>query len=171
MEKKFQKLYLTHYNILIGQQDLYQAHYQILSIIFLKELIKLNVYKDIKIKKCETCGITYEVCDCFLKYADFEDDLIEYKCLCCNKNYQQNFGEKLKEWFFNTHQFSNHDYNRCILLLQKGVYFYEYMDDWEKFNETSLPEKKLNSHLNMEDITDTDHLHAKRVYKDFEIKN
>ena len=45
------------------------------------------------------------------------------------------------------------------------------MDEWEKFNETSLPEKvELYSNLNMEDITDTDYNHAKRVYKDFEIK-
>ena len=46
------------------------------------------------------------------------------------------------------------------------------MNDWEKFNETPLLEKKdLYSHLNMEDITDTDYAHAKRVFKDFEIKN
>ena len=39
----------------------------------------------------------------------------------------------------------------------KGVYSYEYMYDWEKFNETSLPEKEyFYSHLNMEDITDAD---------------
>ena len=31
------------------------------------------------------------------------------------------------------------------------------MDDWENFNETSLPEKEdFYSHLYMEDITDTD---------------
>ena len=46
------------------------------------------------------------------------------------------------------------------------------MDDWEKFSETSLPEKKhFYSHLNMEDITDADYVNAKRVCKDFEIKN
>ena len=45
------------------------------------------------------------------------------------------------------------------------------MDDWEKFNEMSLPEKEdFCSHLNMEDITDADYWHAKRVCKDFEIK-
>ena len=38
-------------------------------------------------KKCKTCGITYKECDCFLKYTNFKDDLIGYKCLCCNKNY------------------------------------------------------------------------------------
>ena len=32
-------------------------------------------------KKWETCRITYEVCDCFLEYTSFKDDLIEYKCL------------------------------------------------------------------------------------------
>ena len=47
------------------------------------------------------------------------------------------------------------------------------MNDWEKFIETSLPEKKKDffSHLNMEDITDADYAHAKTVCKDFEIKN
>ena len=42
----------------------------------------------------------------------------------------------------------------------------------EKFHETTLPEKEdFYSHLNMEDITDADYAHAKRVCKDFEIKN
>ena len=45
------------------------------------------------------------------------------------------------------------------------------MDNWEKFNETSLPEKEdFYSNLNMEDITDADYTRAKRVRKDFEIK-
>ena len=45
------------------------------------------------------------------------------------------------------------------------------MDDWETFNETSLLEKEdLYSHLNMEDITDADYAHAKRICKDFKVK-
>ena len=51
-------------------------------------------------------------------------------------------GENLKKQFFNTYEFSNHDINKFILLLQKGVYPYKYMDDWEKFDETLLPEKE-----------------------------
>ena len=44
------------------------------------------------------------------------------------------------------------------------------MDNWKKFNETSLPEKEgFYSHLNMEDITHADYAHAKRDCKDFEI--
>ena len=55
------------------------------------------------------------------------------------------------------YKFSNHDNNKFILLLLIGVYPYEYVDDWEKFNETLLPEKEsFYSHLNMEDITDAD---------------
>ena len=46
------------------------------------------------------------------------------------------------------------------------------MDDWEKFNETLLPRKEdFYSHLNMEDITEADCVHAKRVCKDFEMKD
>ena len=41
-------------------------------------------------KKYETCGIKYKNCDYFLEYTNFKDDLMEYKCLCYNKNYQQN---------------------------------------------------------------------------------
>ena len=53
----------------------------------------------------------------------------------------------------------------------KGVYPYEYMNDSEKFNETSWPEKEaFYSHLNLEDITNADYTHAKWVCKDFEIK-
>ena len=41
-------------------------------------------------KKCETCGIKYNYCDCLLEYASFKDDLIiKYKCLCYNKYYQK----------------------------------------------------------------------------------
>ena len=45
------------------------------------------------------------------------------------------------------------------------------MDDWEKFNETTLPEKEeLYSTLNI-DIRDADYMHANRVCKNFETQN
>ena len=66
---------------------------------------------------------------------------------------------------FNTYKFSNHDNNKFILLLRKGVYPYEYIDGREKFSET-LPEKEdFYSHLNMEDITDADYARAKEFVK------
>ena len=46
------------------------------------------------------------------------------------------------------------------------------MDDWEKFNNISLPEKDdFYSHLNMENITDADYAQAKTVWKESETKN
>ena len=96
MEKKLQKIYynITYYNLLIA--------------------IYKYCHDD---KKCETCRIEYKYCDFFPEYTNFKDDLIECKCLCCKKNYQQKFDEKLKERFINKYKFSNHDNNKFILLL------------------------------------------------------
>ena len=58
------------------------------------------------------------------------------ECLRCNKNYQQKFNEKLAQRFANTCKFSNYDNNNFILLLHKGVYPYQYIDDSKKSNET-----------------------------------
>ena len=50
------------------------------------------------------------------------------------------------------------------LLLKKGVYPYEYMDSWERFNEALLPSKEsFYSELHKEDITDEDYNHAKKI--------
>ena len=88
--------------------------------------------------------------------------------MICNKNRQIKLDEKLKGWFYNTYKFSNYDNNKFILLLPKGVYPYEYMDDWENFNETPLPEKEdFYSRLNMGDITDADYTHPKEFVKIF----
>ena len=110
-------------------------------------------------------------CDCFLEYESVKDNLMKYKCLSCNKDYSNKLDEKLKKRLKNTFEFSANDINKFILLLRKGVYPSEYMEDWEKFNETALPEKEeFYSNLNTEKITDADYMHAKRVCKDFEIK-
>ena len=58
------------------------------------------------------------------------------------------------------------------MLLRKGDYPYEYMDDcmddWDKFNKRLLPTKEyVYSNLNMEDIKDSDYNHTKRVCDDF----
>ena len=68
----------------------------------------------------------------------------------CNKSCQRKFDENLKERFCSTFNFSNRDSNKFILLLRKGVYPYEYMDDREKFNTKLLPEKEdFYSQLNI----------------------
>ena len=66
MEKKLQRIYLTYYNLLIAQ-DLWQAHYQILSIIFLKEFIELNVNTDMMIKYVKLVEFNISIVTEFLK--------------------------------------------------------------------------------------------------------
>ena len=47
------------------------------------------------------------------------------------------------------------------MLLRKGVCPYEYMDGWDKFSETSIPNKEsFYSNLTMENISETDYRHA-----------
>ena len=58
------------------------------------------------------------------------------------------------------------------MLLRKGVYPYEYVDGWDKFNETSIPNKEsFYSYLTMENITETDYIHANNVFKTFKLNN
>ncbi|KAL9955127.1 hypothetical protein ACROYT_G036413 [Oculina patagonica] len=55
---------------------------------------------------------------------------------------------------------------------KEGIYPYEYMDSWERFSETSLPDKeKFYSKLNDENITDYQYKHANNVWKTFKCEN
>ena len=50
------------------------------------------------------------------------------------------------------------------MLLRKGIYPFEYMDDWGMFNETASPKREdFYSNLNMEDVADADYMHGKRL--------
>ena len=60
MRKKLQKIYPTDYNLLIAQ-DLWQAHYQILPIMFLKKFIKLNVNTDTMIKNVKLAELNINI--------------------------------------------------------------------------------------------------------------
>ena len=65
MEKKIQKIYPTDYNLLTPK-DIWQAHYQILSIIFLQEFIKLNVNTDTTIKNVKLAELNINIANVFL---------------------------------------------------------------------------------------------------------
>ena len=58
------------------------------------------------------------------------------------------------------------------LLARKGIYPYDYMNGIEKFSEEKLPTKEeFYSKLNDCGISDDDHNHAKKVWKEFGVKN
>ena len=72
----------------------------------------------------------------------------------------------LTKRFSNTHNFCNDDINKFAILLRKGLYPYEYMHSWEKFNETELPsQESFYSELRLEGISESDYERAKSVLK------
>ena len=70
MKKKFQKICLTYYNLFIAQ-NLWQAHYQILSIIFLNESIRSNVNTDMMIKNVKPVEFHTKYVTVFLNTKTF----------------------------------------------------------------------------------------------------
>ena len=65
MEKKLQKIPLRYYNLLIAQ-DLWLALHQILSIIFLKKFIELNVNTDMMIQYVRQVELNISIATVFL---------------------------------------------------------------------------------------------------------
>ena len=73
------------------------------------------------------------------------------------------------EQFFGFEEYNENQYK---LLIKKGIYPYEYMNDWDKFKETKLPPKEaFHSKLNMTGVSEEDYEHAKRVWKEFGLKD
>ena len=67
--------------------------------------------------------------------------------------------------------FEDYDSEQKKLLIRKGVYPYEYMDSWDKFNNDLPSIDKFYSRLNMSGISSEDYEHAKNIWSKFGIKN
>ena len=116
---------------------------------------------EINKKECKSCKERKISISC--KYVSCKNNTLICKCKRCNnKSYKS--VDAPKEKFCNTYRLCNNDINKFILLLRKGVCPYEYMDSWQRFDETELSNKEsFYSELNTEDITDEDHEHAQKV--------
>ena len=112
--------------------------------------------KNIK-SECDFIGIKHKKVSC--------------KCKKCNKKWLKLVNELIKK-FSNIYQFCNGDINRFVLSLWKGLYPYEDMDSWKKFDKTTRSTKEaFYSKLNLEDVKDKDYAHVQKVWKVFEINN
>ena len=128
----------TNQNLLIVL-DLFQPHYQSFLIIYLKRIVKIVEIKTVDLSVSLKC---------------LKNNKLSYNCKDCRKKQLKRINGLIKN-FPNIYKFCNNDINKFILLLRKGGYPYEYMDSWEKFNETTLPNKKtFYSRLYLEDVTD-----------------
>ena len=100
------------------------------------------------------------------------NETLLFKCIDCDKEYEKEVNNELIERFANTYKFCDNDLDKFIMLLRKGVYPYEYMDGWNKFDEKIIPGKELfYSNLTLENISETDYAHANNVFKKFNINN
>ena len=76
-------------------------------------------------------------CESCLDYVrSTKNEKLIFKCFNCEQYYKKKFSKDLIKRFGSTYEFCNKDLNKFILLLRKGVYPYEYMGSWERFNET-----------------------------------
>ena len=105
-----------------------------------------GIFNSIECKSCiEKIKINSECC-----FVGLKNNKLIYKC----KEYKEEWKRPINKLIKNfpiAYQFYNNDLNKLVLLrCWKGVYPYEYMDSWEKFDETSLPaEEAFYSNLNL----------------------
>ena len=121
----------------------------------------------IECKSCmEKIKITSECC-----LGRIKNNRLIYRWKECKKQWKKPI-EGLIRKFPSIYQFWNGDLSKSILLLRKGVYPYEDMDNWGKFDKTKILHKEaFYSELNLEGISDADYPHAQKVWEVFGIKN
>ena len=90
-----------------------------------------NLSEGIHNNKCVNC----ESClDCIKT----KNKKLILKCFNCKTYYEKDFNKELIKRFASMYEFCNKNLNTFILLLRQGVYPYEYIDNWERFDEASL---------------------------------
>ena len=90
-----------------------------------------DIYKN-KCKICKERRKIKSACD----FVGLKNNKLKYECKECEERWLKPINGLTKK-FPNIYQFCNGYIHEFVLLLRKCVYPYEYMDSWEKFNETS----------------------------------
>ena len=128
----------------------------------LSELVdnRSGIFNNIECKSCiEKIKINSECC-----FVGLRNNRLIYKCKECKEEWKRPLNKLIKN-YPSIYQFCNINLNKFVMLLRKGVFPYEYMDSWEKFDETTLPPKKdFYSNLTLADISNEDYAHAQKVW-------
>ena len=136
--------------------------------------------KDIGViaKNKEDC-ITFSVNVAVDKYIDKEgnekDKLIELRFINSFKFMSSRLDlltDNLVHGGIKLFGFDDYNESQYYLLTRKGIYPYEYMSSWDKFEESQLPPiESFYSNLNMYNVSKDDYQHAQKVWKEFGIRN
>ena len=118
---------------------------------------------------CGTSGIQCDKCKGNMELINIPGDYIaSLGCERCKTKKKKDLDGELN--FNHTSRFLECD-EKFRPMIRKGVYPYEYMDGWEKFEETSVPPKDaFYSRLSMKGISDRDYEHAQQVWNIMEKK-
>ena len=99
-------------------------------------------FSEIYKKECKGCKERRKIkIKSVCNFIGFKNNKLNKEFKECKKRWLKPINGLIK-MLPNIHQFCNGDINKFVSLLRKGVYPYEYMDSWERFDETSLPDKK-----------------------------
>ena len=91
--------------------------------------------------KCKSCIEKKKInSECY--FVGLKNNSLIYKYKECQEEWKKPISEFIEN-FPSIYQFCNGNLNKFVMLLRKGVYSYEYMDSWEKFDETASPPKKI----------------------------
>ena len=151
---------IEHKNIVITYKIELIDSFRLMSA-SLSKLVE-NLTDDVHNDKCTNCKSN-------LRFVRTINETLLFECIDCGKEYKKGFNKELIKRFSNTY---DSDMDKFLILLRKGVYPYEYMDGWDRFNEKTLPNKEsFYSSLMMEDISASDYAHANNVFKKFNINN
>ena len=123
---------------------------------------------EINNQDCKTC-IEKKNIKSQCEFIGFKNNRLNYRCKEFNGTSTKSVNDLIKK-FPRMYKFCNGNLNKFVLLLRKGVYPYEYMGCWERYNETFLPPKKdFYSELILEDISIilADYLHAQKVFNEY----
>ena len=106
------------------------------------------------------------------KYMSFSLDNLTFKDSMQFLNSSlDKLAKNLKE-YKHIYELAGNDEQKLALLTRKGVYPYDYMDSFEKFNDNELPPQlAFYSILNDEHISDEDYEHAQNVWNTFDLKS
>ena len=119
---------------------------------------------------CGTSGIQCDKCRGNVELINISGDYIAlFECERCRTKKTKDLDERvLKKNFNHISSFSGCDETFRLTIC---VYPYEYMDSWEKFEETDLrPKDAFYSRLNMKGISDQYHEHVQEVWNIMEKK-